>query len=145
VESHRNKQECKYIAAEYQQRNEKTRVCIQGPKLDTFVKSLAFSKLSFKKAQVRPLSFKSCRFWLGQKLGPLCCLYMYIRTGTYCSVAEHNINCISGAQSCIIIVAFTVHNLATFHHTLTVPFIDMATRFFTCLFNEALKALICPV
>ena len=44
MESHRNKQECKYIAAGYQQRNEKTRVCIQGPKLDTFVKSLAFFK-----------------------------------------------------------------------------------------------------
>ena len=62
VESHRNKQECKYFAAGYQQRNEKTRVCIQRPKLDTFVKSLALKKLSFKKAQVRPLTFKSCRF-----------------------------------------------------------------------------------
>jgi len=54
VESYRNKEECKHIAAEYQQRNEKTWVCIQCPKLDTFVKSLAFSKLSFKKAQVGP-------------------------------------------------------------------------------------------
>ena len=50
-------QECKHIAARYQQRNENTRVCTQCPLLDTFVKCLAFTKLSFKKAQVRPLSF----------------------------------------------------------------------------------------
>ena len=62
VKSYRNKEECKHIAAEYQQGIEKTRVCIKRPKLDTFVKSLAFSKLSFKKAQVRPLSFKSYSF-----------------------------------------------------------------------------------
>ena len=55
MDNNRNKQEWKYIAAGYQQRNER-------PKLDTFAKSLAFSKLSFKKTQVRPLPFKSYSF-----------------------------------------------------------------------------------
>jgi len=72
-----NEQECKHITAENPQTNEKTEVRIKCPKLDTFLNSLAFSKLCFKKAQVRSIPFKSCRFWPGPKLGALFDLAYY--------------------------------------------------------------------
>ena len=62
MKSYRNKQECKHIAAEYQQGIEKTRVCIKRPKLDTFVKSLAFSKLSFKRHRLDLCLIKAVGF-----------------------------------------------------------------------------------
>jgi len=49
VESCGNKQECKHNAAENLQTNEKTKVSIKSPKLESFEKGFTLLKLCFKK------------------------------------------------------------------------------------------------